>query len=162
MITEKITKALNDQINAELYSHYLYLSMAAYFEEENLRGFAKWMRKQAGEEMVHGMKIYEHIVDRNARVVLQKIDAPPLKWGSALAAFEDAYKHECEISKKINNIVTMAIAENDHATNVYFGWFVSEQVEEESQSLEIVNQLKMIGESKGGLLALDHHMGKRQ
>jgi ferritin len=162
MITEKITKALNDQINAELCSHYLYLAMAAYFQEENLKGFATWMRKQAGEEMTHAMKIYDHVVERNARVVLQKIDAPPVKWGSPLAVFEEAYKHECEISKKINNIATMAMAENDHTTNVFLNWFINEQVEEEAQALDIVNQLKMVGESKGGLMVVDHHLGKRE
>jgi ferritin len=162
MISEKIVKALNDQINAEMYSHYLYLGMAAYFESENLRGFAAWMKKQAGEEMTHAMKIYDHVIERGAKVVLQKIDAPPAKWDSALAAFENAYKHECGISKSINNIVTMAIAENDHATNVFLNWFVNEQVEEEAQALEIVSHLKMVGDSKGGLLVLDHHLAKRE
>jgi ferritin len=162
MISEKIVKALNDQINAELYSHYLYLGMAAYFEDENLRGFAAWMKKQAGEEMTHAMKIYDHIIERGAKVVLQKIDAPPAKWDSAYVAFDNAYKHECGISKSINNIVTMAMGENDHATGAFLQWFVSEQVEEEAQALEIANHLKMVNNSAGGLLVLDHHLAKRQ
>lgn len=162
MISEKIVKALNDQINAEMYSHYLYLGMAAYYQDENLPGFAAWMKKQAGEEMAHAMKIYDHVIERGGRVTLQKIDAPPAKWNSPSAAFENAYKHECEISAKINNIVDIAIAEKDHATNVFLHWFVDEQVEEEAQALEIVNHMKMLGESKGGLLVLDHHLAKRE
>jgi ferritin len=162
MISDKILKGLNDQINAELYSHYIYLAMAAYFEEESLKGFAFWMRKQAGEEMDHAMKIYDHVIGRGARVILQKIEAPPVRWNSPLAAFEEAYKHECEISKKIHNLATMAMTENDHATNVFLHWFVDEQVEEEAQALDVINRMKMIGESKGGLLVLDHHLAKRE
>ena len=162
MLSEKILKALNDQINAEMYSHYIYLAMAAYFEEESLKGFGGWMRKQAGEEITHAMKIYDHVIERGGRVTLQKIDQPPVKWDSPLAAFENAYKHECEISKKIHNIATMAMAENDHPTNVFLHWFVDEQVEEEAQALDVVNQLKMVGSSMGGLLVLDHHLGKRE
>jgi len=162
MISEKIVKALNDQINAEMYSHYIYLAMAAYFHDENLPGFGAWMEKQAAEEMSHAMKIYKHVIERGGRVTLQKIDAPPAKWNSPHAAFENAYKHECEISSKINNIVDMAIAEKDHATNVFLHWFVDEQVEEEANALEIVNHMKMLGESKNGLIMLDHHLAKRE
>jgi len=162
MISEKIVKALNDQINAEMYSHYIYLGMAAYFHDENLPGFGVWMEKQAAEEMSHAMKIYKHVIERGGRATLQKIDAPPVKWNSPLAAFENAYKHECEISSKINNIVDMAIAEKDHATNVFLHWFVDEQVEEEANALEIVNHIKMLGESKNGLFMLDHNLGKRE
>jgi ferritin len=162
MISEKIVKALNDQINAEMYSSYIYLGMAAYFQDENLPGFAAWMKKQAGEEMTHAMKIYDHVIERGARVTLQKIDAPPAKWNSPLAAFENAYKHECDISAKISGIADMALAEKDHATNVFLNWFISEQVEEEAQALEIVNHMKLLGESKGGLLVLDHHLAKRE
>jgi ferritin len=149
MISEKIVKALNDQVAAEMYSHYLYLAMAAYFHDENLPGFGSWMKIQAAEEMSHAMKIYDHIIERGGRVALQKIDAPPAKWDSPLAAFENAYKHECEISSKINNIVDLAIAEKDHATNVFLHWFVDEQVEEEANALEIVNHMKLLGETKG-------------
>ncbi|NLI16193.1 MAG: ferritin [candidate division Zixibacteria bacterium] len=162
MISEKIVKALNDQIAAEMYSHYLYLAMAAYFHDENLPGFGSWMKIQAAEEMSHAMKIYDHIIERGGRVALQKIDAPPAKWDSPLAAFENAYKHECEISSKINNIVDLAIAEKDHATNVFLHWFVDEQVEEEANALEIVNHMKLLGESKGGLLMLDRNLAKRE
>jgi ferritin len=162
MISEKIVKALNDQVAAEMYSHYLYLAMAAYFHDENLPGFGSWMKIQAAEEMSHAMKIYDHIIERGGRVALQKIDAPPAKWDSPLAAFENAYKHECEISSKINNIVDLAIAEKDHATNVFLHWFVDEQVEEEANALEIVNHMKLLGESKGGLLMLDRNLAKRE
>jgi len=162
MISEKMQKALNDQINAEMYSSYLYWAMSAYFEDINLRGFAGWMKVQAAEELEHAQKIYNHLIERNGRAILQKIDAPPAKWNSPLEAFQAAYEHECMISGRINDIVNLASSEKDHATAVFFHWFVEEQVEEEAQTLEVVNQLKMAGDSKGGLLVLDHHLGKRK
>lgn len=162
MLNPAVQDALNKQINAELYSSYLYLSMAACFEEANLRGMAHWMKLQAKEEAGHAMKFFEFVVERGGRVTLTSIAAPPAKWDTALAAFEDAYKHETHVTALINKLVDLAGSEKDHATNVFLQWFVKEQVEEEASASEIVHQLKMIGDSKQGLFMLDRHLGARQ
>jgi len=161
MLSKKMEKALNGHINAEVYSSYLYLSMAAYFESIDMPGAAAWMKKQAGEEWGHAMKMFEYVVERDGRVQLQKVDAPQEDWESPLAAFEDAYKHEQLISKKINELVNDAIVEKDHATNNMLQWFVSEQVEEEAAVKIIVSKLKMIGDSTGPLFMLDRELGSR-
>ncbi len=161
MLNEKIQKALNDQINAEMYASYLYLSMATYFESKNLSGFARWMAAQAGEENGHAMRIYKFVTERGGRVTLQKIDAPPSDWASPLAVFEDAYAHERKVTGMIDKLVEMAAAEKDHATSVMLQWFINEQVEEESTADDIVQKLKMVGESANGLFMLDHALGKR-
>jgi len=132
MISKKIEKALNKQINAELYSAYLYLSMVAYFESVNLPGFANWMKVQTQEELMHAMKIYDFVNERGGRVVLKAIEAPPTEWDSPLDAFEATYKHEQKVTGLINNLVNLAIEEKDHATSSFLQWFVNEQVEEES------------------------------
>ncbi|MBN1156834.1 ferritin [Candidatus Woesearchaeota archaeon] len=162
MIKKKILDALNKQINAELYSAYLYLSMSAYFESKNLKGFAHWMRKQSKEEQTHAMKIYDHIVERGDLVNLTSIGAPTADWKSVQAVFEHAYNHERKVTGMIHDIVEAARAEKDYATEAMLQWFVNEQVEEEAQADEIVQKLKMNGESKSGLLVLDHHLGKRE
>jgi len=161
MIKEKMLKAVNKQINAEMYSSYLYLSMSAYFESINLRGLAKWMKVQSGEEWGHAMRLYDHIIDRGGKVSLAGIDEPPSSWKSALVMFEEAYKHEQKITGMIHELVDLAIKENDHAANNMLQWFVAEQVEEEANTSEISNKLEMIGDSVGGLLMLDHQLGKR-
>jgi ferritin len=153
---------MNEQVNAELYSAYLYLSMAADFEAANLRGMAHWMQLQAKEEVGHALKFFKHIFERGGRVTLTPIAAPPAKWDSAQAAFEAAYKHECHVTSLINELVDLAGAENDHASAVFLQWFVNEQVEEEANASEILHQLKMIGDSKQGLFMLDRHLAQRQ
>jgi ferritin len=162
MLSKKMEKALNGQINAELYSSYLYLSMSAYFLSQNLKGFAKWMSVQAREENTHAMKIYDYVVERGGKVVLQAIAQPKTDWESALAAFKDTYAHEQKVTSMIHELVNMAAGEKDHATAVFLQWFVTEQVEEEANALEAVQKLTMIGDSKGSLLMLDHQMGKRE
>jgi ferritin len=154
--------ALNEQINAELYSAYLYRAMAAQFEADNLRGFAHWMDVQAKEEENHARKIYEFLVDRGGRVVLKAIGAPPAEWKSALAVFEDSYAHEQKVTGLINRLVDLARAENDHAAEVFLAWFVSEQVEEEANASQIVEKLKMIKEQPQGLLMLDAQLAGRE
>jgi len=161
MLSAKTREALNKHLNAEVYSSYLYLSMSAYFEALNLRGFGNWMRVQAQEEMVHAMKFYKWLVDQGARVLLQPLEGPPTEWKSPLEAFKAALKHEQLITSKIHDLANKAVAEKDHATNVFLHWFVSEQVEEEATANEIVEKLKMIKDSGGGLLMLDHQMEKR-
>ncbi len=162
MITKKVEKALNDQINAELYSAYLYLSMSAYFEAGNLPGFAKWMRIQWQEEIMHGLKIYDYISERGGRVTLKSIDEPPAEWKSPLDVFQATYKHEQVVTGRINDLVTQAVAEKDHAMNAFLQWFVTEQVEEEKSADEIVQKLKRISDAPGGLYMLDKEIGQRQ
>jgi len=161
MISEKVQNAFNEQINAELYSAYLYLSMAAQFEAMNLRGFAHWMRQQAKEEVSHAMKFFDHVNERGGRVALKPIKAPPAEWRSPRAAFENAYKHEQKVTALIDKLVKLAAGAGDNAAAVFLQWFVSEQVEEEASADEIVQKLKAIKDSANGLLMLDQALAKR-
>jgi len=161
MLKERIEKALNDQVNAEMFSAYLYLSMSSCFAAMNFSGFAQWMKVQAMEEMSHAMKIYDFIIERGGRVTLAQIDAPETAWESPLAAFEAAYKHEQYITSRINDLVDMAIEERDHATNIFLQWFVSEQVEEEASADEIVQKLKLVGDQGNAIFMLDRELGSR-
>ncbi len=161
MLNKEMERALNDQINAELYSAYLYLAMAAYSESINLNGFANWMRIQAQEELTHAMKFYDFVYERGGRVVLSVVDAPPETWDSPLAAFEGAYEHECKVSAMINDLVDLSIKKKDHATNNFLQWFVSEQVEEEASTDAVVQKLKLIGDQGNGIFMLDRELGQR-
>jgi ferritin len=162
MLNAKVQDAFNQQINAELFSEYLYLSMAAHFESESLKGMANWMRIQAGEEHNHAMKFYHFILDRSGRVTLTQIDAPKTTWNSPLNAFEDAYKHEMKITGMINNLANLAIDEKDHAAHQFLEWFVNEQVEEEAAAQMIVDQLKLVGENGVAIYMIDQELSKRQ
>jgi len=161
MLSKTMEKALNEQVNAELYSSYLYLSMSAYFQNLNLSGFASWMKAQAQEELFHAMKFYNYVYERGGKVVLQAIVAPPTEWESPLAAFEAALAHEQKVTGLINDLVNLAIEEKDHATNNFLQWFVSEQVEEEDSVGEVVNKIKLIGQASGGLFMLDRDLAQR-
>ena len=161
MLTEKVQKALNGQLNAELYSSYLYLSMNAYFKSVNLDGFANWMYYQAQEELEHSMKFYDFIIQRGGKVQLQQIVAPPSEWGSPLAVFEATLEHEQKVTGLINDLVDVAHDERDHATNIFLQWFVSEQVEEEENVGGVLEQLKLMGDAKGGLFMIDRELAKR-
>ena len=161
MLSEKVEKALNGQINAEMYSAYLYLSMSAYFQSISLSGFASWMKVQAQEEMVHAMKLYDFVNERGGRVTLQQIEAPQIEWDSSLAVFEAVYAHEQKVTGLINDLVELALTEHDHATNIFLQWFVTEQVEEEDSANEVVQKIKLIGDAHGGLFMLDRELGQR-
>ena len=161
MISKKMEKALNGQVNAELYSAYLYLSMESYFKSLNLNGSASWMRVQTQEEVMHAMKIYEFINERGGKVTLKTIEGPLTKWDSPLAVFEAVYVHEQKVTGLINDLVDLAIKEKDHATNTFLQWFVNEQVEEESSADEVVQQLKMMENAPGGMFMLDRELGQR-
>jgi len=161
MISKKIQDALNEQINAELYSAYLYLSMDAYFQSTNLVGFANWMRVQTQEEMAHATKMYDYVNERGGKVTLKQIAGPPTEWESPLAIFEAVYEHEQKVTALINNLVDMAIAEKDHAANTFLQWFVNEQVEEESSADLMVQKLKLMKDAPGGLYMLDNELGQR-
>jgi ferritin len=162
MMTSKMEKALNEQINEELYSTYLYLAMSAWFESQNLPGFASWMKVQAREENTHAMKLFEFIHERRGRVVLKAVKEPGKEWDAPLAAFEAALKHEQHITGRINELVNLAVAEKDHAAAGFLQWFVKEQVEEEASADRIVQMLKMAANAPGALLMLDHQMGERK
>jgi ferritin len=154
-------QALNEQINAEMYSSYIYLAMSAYFEDQNMSGFANWMRRQSEEETVHAMKFYDYINDRHGRVTLTALEAPPAEWDSALAAFEAAYEHERYISDRINKLVDLALKESDHATNSFLKWFVDEQVEEEASVDLVVQDLRRVEGFPAGLFLLDRELSQR-
>jgi ferritin len=161
MLSKKMEKALNEQLNAELASSYIYLSLAAYFESENLEGFASWMQTQAQEEVVHAMKIYGYIHSRGGRVVLTAIEGPQTSWKSPTAGFEAAFKHEKKISKRIDDLVEMASSESDNASHQFLMWFVAEQVEEEESVGRVVDKLKMVNEAPGGLFMMDRELARR-
>jgi len=161
MIVKEMQDALNEQVNAELFSAYLYLSMEAYFASTGLPGFANWMRCQTQEEIVHAMKIYDYINQRNGRVTLKQIAAPKTEWGSPLEAFQDAYAHEQKVTGLINRLVDLAISLKDHATVNFLQWFVAEQVEEEASACAVVDKLRMIGREGEGLFQLDKELSQR-
>jgi ferritin len=162
ILKQKIEKAINKQINAELWSAYLYLSMSSYFESINLKGFAHWMSVQAKEELGHAMRFYKYVIERRGRVVLSGIAATPTSWKSPIAAFEQAFQHEQKVTNLISDIVNLSTEEKDHATTSMLQWFVDEQVEEESQTDQIVQKLQSIGKNTGGLYMLDHELGERK
>ena len=161
MLSEKMQKSLNEQLNAELYSAYLYLSMRAWFESKNLKGFANWMNVQTQEETVHALKFFSFIADRGGQVKLGQIKGPEIEWASPLAIFEAAYKHEQYVTSRINDLVNIAIEEKDHATNSFLQWFVSEQVEEEANADGVIKQLKLVESTPGGMFMLDKELGLR-
>lgn len=161
MVSKKMEAALNAQMNAEMYSGYLYLAMSAYFEEEELPGFAHWMRIQAAEELEHGLKFFDYILRRNAHVSIEKIDKPETSWEDAKAVFEQVSQHEKNVTGMINELVDLAISEKDHATNNFLQWFVAEQVEEEENADGILGQVKRAIGSPTTLLLLDGELANR-
>lgn len=160
-IGKKMEKAINDQIQAELYSGYMYLAMAAYFEAQNLKGCAHWMKKQAEEEQEHAMKFFGYVAERGGRVTLQAIQAPKTDWASPLAAFEDAYAHEQKVTSLIYGLYEVALKEKDYTSQTFLQWYLTEQVEEEADSSEIVEKLKAVQGAPQGLLMLDRELGQR-
>jgi len=161
MISDKLQDAINDQINKELYSEYLYFSMAAYLERIGLLGFSNFMRVQAQEEHVHGVKFYEYLLERQGKVILQSIDAPQPDFESPKAVFEDTYAHEHFITESINNLMTLAIEEKDYAAQSFLKWFIDEQVEEEATMDNILTQIKLISGDGKGMFMLDRELGQR-
>ena len=161
MLSEKMNKVLNDQINAEMFSSYFYLSMTAWFESQGLSGFASWMRLQTEEEMEHSEKIFHYILERGGKIELAAIDKPKSEWGSPLEVFEDVLEHEEKVTGLINDLVDCALEERDHASNNFLQWFVAEQVEEEASVGAVLDKLKLIKDDSAGLFALDLEMAKR-
>ena len=161
MINQRLEKAINEQINAELYSAYLYLSMGAYFEEQGLEGFANWMRVQFEEEQFHGLKFFNYLAERGGRVLLAAIEQPATEWESPVAVFEEVLKHERHVTSLINNLIDISIEERDHATKSFLNWFIDEQVEEEAAAESLLNQLKLVEGDGRGLLMLDRELSSR-
>ncbi len=157
----KLFAALNDQINEEAWSAYLYLSMSTWFDANNMPGFAKWMKTQAGEETKHALKLVEHLHARGHQPVLKAIAAPGNQWTSALAAFEASLAHEKHITGCYQKLMDQAYELRDHASVAFLTWFVTEQVEEEKTADEMVQKLRLAGTSIGSLMYLDGHAGKR-
>lgn len=161
MSNKVLEKALNEQLNAEMYSAYLYLSMSAYFSDIGLDGFANWMRVQAKEEQFHAMKFYDYINERGGRVLLTAIEAPKIEWDSPLACIEAVLEHEQKVTALVNGLVDLAIEEKDHATNIFLQWFVTEQVEEEDSVNAVLNKLRLLDGESNGMFILDKEMSTR-
>jgi ferritin len=162
MLSKKMETAINHQINLEIQSALQYLQMAAYFAQENLNGFAHWMRVQYQEELVHANKLFDYVIQRDGNVAIEAIPGPPKSWKNALAACQAGYQAEVNNTKQINSLMDQAIKENDHATRVILEWFVEEQVEEESSALNLIEQVKLAADAPGAILLLDRELGGRQ
>ena len=161
MLTDRMAEALNAQLNAEIYSAYLYLSMAAFYESLGLPGFASWMRVQRLEELIHALKFFDYIVEAGGRVLLRPIDGPPTEWEGALGPFEAAYAHEQKVTGLINALVEVAKEEKDDATAEFLQWYVDEQVEEEESASSVVEKIKSAGGSDAELEKLDGELAIR-
>lgn len=160
MISTNMQDALNEQLNFELYSSYVYFSMAAYLESIDLPGAANWMMIQTQEEMVHVEKFYRYINERGGRVLLKELKGPSTEWDSPVAVFQEALEHEQAVTARVNKLVDLSLKESDHATNSFLQWFVDEQVEEEASAKAVVQQMKRVGDGQG-LFFLDRELGSR-
>ena len=161
MLGKKMQDMMNNQIQAEFYSAQLYLSMSAYSEAENFRGFARWLKVQYEEETSHGMKFLGYIQERGGEVELKAIEAPPVKFGSMLKMFEEVLSHEKKVTAMINNLYELALKEKDYAAQVFLQWFINEQVEEEANCNDAIWMLEMSAGSKGAMFQADRQLGKR-
>ncbi|MCP4339138.1 MAG: ferritin, partial [Desulfobulbaceae bacterium] len=161
MIDKKMTKALNEQINREMYSAYLYMSMSGYSRKIGLKGFANWFMVQYHEEMYHAMKLYEYVQRQGEDVKLETIKAPPTRFASPLDMFTQTLTHEQYITKSINDLMELAISKKDHATQIFLEWYVIEQVEEEENDNDMIAQLKLVGDNAHALLMLDRELASR-
>jgi ferritin len=160
-LSKPMQEALNEQIQKEYYSSYLYLAMSADLEAKNLPGAAKWTRLQSQEELTHALKLFDHVVDRGGRVTLAAIQQPPADYGSALQLFEKVLGHEQLVTASIHALYALAVKDQDYPAQVMLQWFVTEQVEEEKSATQVVEQLKAVGDSTTSLMLLDRHLGKR-
>ncbi|MGE4552055.1 MAG: ferritin [Desulfovibrionaceae bacterium] len=160
MLTPTMEAAFNEQIKWEFYSAYLYLSMQSYYQDLGLPGFANWMNVQYQEETMHAMKMYDYVLECGGKVQLQAIDAPPFAWKSPLDCFQSALEHEKVVTKRINDLTSLAQKENDHASFIFLQWYVTEQVEELSNFSEAVSKVKLVGDG-GGLFMLDRDLATR-
>jgi ferritin len=158
MISNAMAQRLNGQVNREFYSAYFYMSMSAHSESENLKGIAAWFMAKYDEEMAHAMKIYRYLHDQGARIELEAVDKPPNQYAGVLDMFEKTLAHEQEVTTSFNDLVDAALAEKDHATNIFLQWFVTEQIEEEATVNDIIGRLKLVGEHGEGLFMIDNEL----
>ncbi|MGE5446850.1 MAG: ferritin [Bacteroidales bacterium] len=161
MIKKEVLDAINEQINAETYSAYMYLSMAAYFEEMGLSGFSNWMKVQYQEESAHALKFFNYITERNGKVVLKAVAQVPVDFNGIVDVFEQTLKHENNVTEKINNLMNIAVSASDHATQSFLKWFIDEQVEEEANVEKILATLKLINGEGNGIFMMDREMSQR-
>jgi len=161
MISDELQDAINEQIKYELYSAYMYLAMSADCSDRNLSGFAHWMRMQAQEEVAHGMRFYDFLIERGGRVELHSIDKPPFEFGSPLQIMEQSLEHERFVTSRINALYDLSVEAQDRPAQVMLQWFISEQVEEEASIDEIVQRMKMFGSDGPALFMLDRDLGAR-
>lgn len=161
MLSDRIREAINDQINAEFYSAYLYLSMAGHCEAINLPGFASWMKNQAKEEVTHAMKLFDYLNDRGARVVLKPIAQPPAEFDSPTGLFRQTLEHEQGVTARINKLYAICVEENDYATQNELQWFIKEQVEEEKTASLVLEQLKRVGDQGTAVILVDRYLAER-
>ena len=161
MITDKMQDAFNEQVTAEFFSAHLYLSMSTYLDSIDLPGFANWMRIQYQEEVSHAIKIMDYVIERDGRAIIAGFENPQTEWKSVLEVFEAAYAHEQKVTGLINSLMDIAIEERDHAAQIFLQWFINEQVEEEASVKGVIQQLKMLGNSKAGLFQINRELGTR-
>lgn len=161
MLNKKVLNAINEQINAEIWSGYMYLAMSSYFAAEGLNGFANWMRVQWQEELSHALKFFDYLIERGEQPILKPITEVPEKWDSPMHAMQETLKHEQHVTALINNLMDIAIAEKDHATKSMLNWYVDEQVEEEANAQEIIDSLSLISQSGNGIYMLDKELKTR-
>lgn len=161
MIVDRIADAINKQINAELYSGYMYLAMSAYCSDAGIPGAANWLRVQAMEEYTHADRLYRYLISRNGRVILGAIEAPPTEWKSLVDVFERTLEHEQKVTAMIDGLVNLAGEEKDHATESFLQWFVDEQVEEEESAQDVLDKVKLAGGPGPGLFMVDAELGQR-
>lgn len=161
MISDKMQEALNEQVNKEFYSAYLYLAMSAYCDTIGLPGFSNWMRQQYEEEILHVTRMYDYILDQGGQIHLKQIDEPPQEFGTPVEIFEETLKHEQFVTGCINELMSMAVEARDYATQTFLQWYVTEQVEEEANVGDILAPLRMVGDDKGGLMMIDQQLAQR-
>jgi ferritin len=161
MIRPNLAEAISRQVNAELYSAYLYLSMSAWADRKGLKGVSSWLYVQYQEESAHGLHLYKFLLDRGATPEYWPIDKPESEWDSPLALFEQVARHEAHVTALLNDIASLAMQEKDHASYQFVMWYVNEQVEEESNAETIIQRLELIGSNSGQLLTLDAELGAR-
>ncbi len=161
-MNKKVYKVFNEQVQAELYSAYLYLAMSLYLEDKNYKGMAHWLKEQYEEEREHAFRLVKFMQDRGAKPELLQIDVPPAEFGTPLEAFSKALEHEKYVTSRIHNMYEVAAKEKDYAAVVHLQWFVDEQVEEEAQTQEIVDKLAMVGDNLNGLFMVDAQLGARK
>ena len=161
MLSEKLTKALSDQVNAEYYSAYLYLAMSAAANKMGLKGIANWLFVQAQEEMAHGTRMYQYILERCAAPAFAAIEKPPAAYAGLEEIFKAVLDHEKKVTKALNAIATLAMQESDHACYQFMMWYVNEQVEEEANATDTLDKLRLIGDNTSALITLDNELATR-